>query len=94
MEWLRPGGTIVFTYNNADLPAAAAYAENYFMTYVPKSVLVPLAESIGFETVFSYNAEPAFSIIELQKPGQLKSIKVGQTAGEICYIPFDTYTNT
>lgn len=86
LNWLRPGGTMIFTYNNADLPAAAAYAENYFMTYVPESILVPLAESIGFETVYLYNREPAYSIIELQKPGQLRSIKVGQTAGEIKYI--------
>jgi SAM-dependent methyltransferase len=86
MEWLRPGGTIIFTYNNADLPAAAAYAENYFMTYVPESILVPMAESIGFETVYLHNCEPAYSIIELQKPGELRSIKVGQTAGEIKHI--------
>ena len=86
MEWLRPGGTIIFTYNNADLPAAAAYAESYFMTYVPESVLVPMAESVGFETVYLYNCEPAFSIIELKKAGELRLIKVGQTAGEIKYI--------
>ena len=86
MEWLRPGGIFIFTYNNADLPAAAAYAENYFMTYVPESILIPLAESIGFETVFVYNCEPAYSIIELRKPGQLQSIKGGQTIGEIKHI--------
>ena len=83
MSWLRPGGKIVFTYNNADLPAAAAYAENFFMTYVPKSILQPMAESIGFETVYTYDREPAFSIIEFQKPGNLKSIKLSQTMGEI-----------
>lgn len=83
MDWLRPGGHIIFTYNNADLPAAAAYAESYFMTYVPESILVPMAESVGFETGYLYNSGPAFSIIELRKPGELKSIKVGQTAGEI-----------
>jgi len=86
MLWLRPGGSMIFTYNNADLPAAAAYAENYFMTYVPESVLVPIAESIGFETVYLYNREPAYSIIELRKPGELRSIKVGQTTGEIKHI--------
>jgi SAM-dependent methyltransferase len=83
MEWLRPGGKIVFTYNNADLPAAAAYAENFFMTYVPKSMLQPMAESLGYETTFSFDTEPAFSIIEFKKPGQLKSIKLSQTSGEI-----------
>jgi len=83
MNWLRPGGKIIFTYNNADLPAAAAYAENFFMTYVPKTILQPMAESLGFETTFSYDADPAFSIIEFKKTGQLKSIKLSQTSGEI-----------
>jgi SAM-dependent methyltransferase len=83
MDWLRPGGKIVFTYNNADLPSAAAYAENFFMTYVPKGILQPMAESLGFETTFSYDFDPAFSIIEFKKPGQLKSTKLSQTAGEI-----------
>lgn len=86
IEWLRPGGTMIFTYNNADLPAAAAYAENYFMTYVPESILIPLAESIGFEVTYVYNSEPAYSVIEINKPGSLKSIKVGQTFGEIKHI--------
>lgn len=82
-KWLRPGGKIIFTYNNADLPAAAAYAENYFMTYVPKSMLIPLAESLGFETIFSFDVEPAYSLIEFKKPGQLTSIKASQAVGEI-----------
>jgi SAM-dependent methyltransferase len=85
LEWLRPGGSIIFTYNNADLPAAAAYAETYFMTYVPKSILIPMAESVGFETVFSFDLDPAFSCIEFKKPGTLHSIKTGQTLGEIKY---------
>jgi len=83
MDWLRPGGKIVFTYNNADLPSAAAYAESFFMTYVPKGILQPMAESLGFETTFSYDFDPAFSLIEFKKPGQLKSTKLAQTAGEI-----------
>jgi len=83
IEWLRPGGKIVFTYNNADLPAAAAYAENFFMTYVPKSILQPMAESLGYETTFSFDSDPAFSMIEFKKPGQLQSIKLAQTFGEI-----------
>lgn len=83
LEWLRPGGKIIFTYNNADLPAAAAYAETYFMTYVPKSILIPMAESIGFETVHSFDMEPAFSIIEFKKPGELNTIKASQVLGEI-----------
>lgn len=83
MTWLRPGGKIIFSYNNADLPSAASYAENFFMTYVPKSILVPMAESIGYTTTFTYDDDPAYSIVEFQKPGELKSIKLSQVSGEI-----------
>jgi SAM-dependent methyltransferase len=83
LKWLRPGGRIIFTYNNADLHAAAAYAESYFMSYVPKSILIPMAESIGFETVFSFDMDPAFSVIEFKKPGELTTIKASQVLGEI-----------
>lgn len=82
-KYLRPGGKIIFTYNNADLPAGASYAESFWMSYVPKSLLIPLAESLGFETAFSFDMEPAFSMIELKKSGDLKSIKLSQTMGEI-----------
>ena len=81
--WLRPGGKIIFTYNNADLPAGAAYAENYFMSYVPKSLLIPMVESIGYVISFTWDHEPAFSVIELTKPGTLKSIRASQALGEI-----------
>jgi SAM-dependent methyltransferase len=83
MEWLRPGGTIIFTYNNADLSTSAGLAESYFMTYVPESILVPMAESIGFETVISYNSDPSHSFIEFKKPGVLNSLKASQALGEI-----------
>lgn len=82
-KYLRPGGKIIFTYNNADLPAGASYSESFWMSYVPKSLLVPLAESLGFKTVYSFDMDPAFSMIELQKTGDLKSIKLSQAMGEV-----------
>lgn len=86
MSWLRPGGSMLFTYNNCDLPAAASYAESYFMSYVPKSLLIPMCESLGFEISASYDHEPAFSWIEIRKPGHLQTVKIRQTLGEIKYM--------
>lgn len=83
MDWLRPGGTMIFTYNNADLPAGAAYAESYFMSYVPKSLLVPMCESLGFTVIGTHDFEPAFCWIEIQKPGTLTTVKAHQALGEI-----------
>lgn len=83
MEWLRPGGTILFTYNNADMSASAGMCESYFMTYVPKSMLVPMAESIGFSVVESFDFHPSTSWIEFRKPGVLQTVKAHQALGEI-----------
>ena len=85
MAWLRPGGTMLFTYNNADLSASAGLCENYFMSYVPKSMLIPLAESLGFVVSACYDFLPSTSWIELQKPGVLKTVKAHQALGEIKY---------
>jgi SAM-dependent methyltransferase len=85
MEILRPGGTMLFTYNNADMPAAAGLAESYFMTYVPRSMLVPLVESMGFAIVEARDYYPSTSWLEIQKPGKLQTVKAHQALGEIKY---------
>lgn len=83
MQWLRPGGIILFTYNNADLSGSAGLTENYFMTYVPKSILVPMSESLGFEVKDCFDFLPSTSWIELKKPGTLSTVKAHQALGEI-----------
>jgi SAM-dependent methyltransferase len=83
LDWLRPGGVMLFTYNNADVPAAATYAENYYMSYVPKNMLIPLCESLGYQVIQTHDSEPAVSWIEIRKPGELSTIKAGQALGEI-----------
>lgn len=82
-QWLRPGGIMLFTYNNADISASAGLAEDYFMTYVPKSMLVPMIESLGFEIVDAQDHWPSTSWIEIKKPGTLKTVKAHQALGEI-----------
>lgn len=84
-DWLKAGGSMIFTYNNADLPISASYAENYFMTYVPKSMLIPMCESMGFEVVASEDFLPSTSWIEIKKPGVLNTSKAHQTIGRIKY---------
>jgi SAM-dependent methyltransferase len=85
MELLRPGGIMLFTYNNADIPAAAGLAESYYMTYVPKSMLIPLIESLGFKVLETKDFVPSTSWIEIKKPGRLETIKAHQALGEIKY---------
>ena len=69
MTWLRPGGVVLFTYNNADMSPSAGLSEGYFMTYVPKSLLIPLVESLGYEVIASRDFDPSTSWIEIKKAG-------------------------
>lgn len=80
---LRPGGTFMFSYNNGDMPASAAYAESYFMSYIPKSILIPLCELVGFEITHAFDVKPTLSWIEIKKPGDLSTIKEHQVLGVI-----------
>ena len=85
-ELLRPGGTLMFSYNNADMPAPAAYADSYYMSYVPKSKLIPMCKQCGFTVTSSTDLDPAVSWVELAKPGELKMIKAHQVLGEIKWV--------
>ena len=38
---LRPGGIFMFSYNDGDRSGGAGMAENFFMSYMPKSMLIP-----------------------------------------------------
>lgn len=80
---LRPGATIMFSYNNGDMPAGAAYADSYFMSYLPKSMLVPMCQSLGYEVTASFDFEPAVSWLEITKPGVLTTTKAHQALGVI-----------
>lgn len=84
-ELMRPGGTFMFSYNNGDTEAGAGYAESYFMSYIPKSMLIPLCESIGFEIVYTRDIMESMAIswIEIRKPGELKTVKAHQVLGEL-----------
>lgn len=85
-ELLRPGGIFMFSYNNTDRHEQAGYAEGFWMSYMPKSMLVPMCESLGFEVVHTQDVRgegTAVSWIEVKKPGELKTVKAHQVLGEI-----------
>ena len=80
---LRPGGVFMFSYNDGDTPSGAGIAESFFQTYMPKSILIPLCRSLGFEIANEYDYEAITSWIEIKKPGTLHTIKAHQVLGEI-----------
>jgi Methyltransferase domain len=83
MSLLRPGGVFMFSYNNGEMVAGAGHAENFFMTYIPKTMLLSLIYSLGFEVVDAKDFHPAVSWVEVRKPGELNTIKANQVLGKI-----------
>jgi hypothetical protein len=67
------------------MPAGAGYAETYFMSYVPKSLLVAMCEGLGFTITNTHEFDPAIAWIEIKKPGTLKTVKASQALGEVKY---------
>lgn len=82
-EILRPGGVFMFSYNDGDRSGGAGMAESFFMSYMPKSMLIPLCESLGYEIVTDEARDMSVSWLEIRKPGKLETVKAHQVMGEI-----------
>ena len=82
-DLLRPGGIFLFSYNNGDTPAGAGMAENVAQTYMPKSLLIPICKSLGYEIAAEFDYTPNISWLEVKKPGTLHTVKAHQVLGEI-----------
>lgn len=89
IKLLRPGGIIMFSYNNTDMYDSAKTSENGIMSSIPKKKLIELIKNIGFEIIKHQDTpnEDFFikniSYIEIKKPGLLHSIKSKQVVGTI-----------
>ena len=83
MGLLRPGGTIMFTFNDCDNPKNIQLAERNFRTYTPKRLLTDIIHRIGFSITFSYDASFNFSWMEIKKPGNIDTIRGGQSLASV-----------
>lgn len=80
---MRPGGTLIMTYNNCDRSQGVGLAERGFMCYTPRKHIQQHAESVGFESTFEHNGLGDLSWLEFVKPGKIESIRGGQTLAKI-----------
>jgi hypothetical protein len=80
---LRPGGSVILTYNNCDRAHGVRLAEQNFMTYVPLRLLKPIIEQIGYTNISNRHCSGDADILELVKPGNLSTIRGGQTLAKI-----------
>jgi SAM-dependent methyltransferase len=78
MNLLRPGGVMMFSFNNCDIPEFAEFAERGARAWMPKTLLIKTCNELGFTIIQDTN-----TWIEIRKPGELKTVKAHQVLGEI-----------
>jgi hypothetical protein len=84
---LRPGGSVLMTYNNCDLAHGVIRAEHTWMLYTPRRLIERHATELGFELVQAYDGKGDVSWLELRKPGDITSIRGGQTLAKVLVKP-------
>ena len=94
LDLLRPGGTLLFTYNDCDNAHNIRSFENNFRQFTPGSMMVTMAEEIGYHVRF--RTQSIHGWMELKKPGELATIRGGQSLGRVIHSeePGDTDKKT
>jgi hypothetical protein len=82
-QQLRPGGVAVFTFNDCDFAQGVLLSEQNFMCYTPGTEVVSHASSIGFEILDRHRGQGDLAWLEIKKPGEIESIRGGQTLAKI-----------
>ena len=82
-EIMRPGASLLFTYNNCDYSEAVMLVENRTRCYTPGSEVKQRLIEIGFEIDYEKNFSDAVHWIKATKPGILTSFKGGQSLARI-----------
>jgi SAM-dependent methyltransferase len=84
---LRPGGTFIMTYNNCDQSHGIGLAERSWMCYTPQRLIVAAAADAGLELVLATDKPGDLSWIEFVRPGELETLRGGQSLAKIIAIP-------
>lgn len=80
---LRPGGTLIMTYNNCDRAHGVGLAERNWMLYTPKRLILEHAFALGYELADECDASGDVSWLELKRSGDIDSLRGGQTLAKI-----------
>jgi hypothetical protein len=86
-EKLRPGGSVIMTYNNCDLAYGVIRAEHLSMLYTPRRLIEQHIRELGFELTHAHDGKGDVSWLELRKPGDIVSIRGGQTLAKVLAKP-------
>lgn len=80
---LRPGGVLIMTFNDCDRMPGVVLVESHYACYTPGRLITGLVESIGFDRVHTWHDNGPSTFLEIRKPGELTSLRGGQTLAKI-----------
>lgn len=90
---LKPGGVLIMTFNNCDHVGALDLVDNNYACYATEKIIRDMAVRQNYEIDFFWDRQEAPGAwIELRKPGQLTSLRAGQTLAKI--VPMHKHPDT
>lgn len=84
---LRPGGSFIMTYNNCDRAHGVGLSERSWMCYTPQRLIIGAASNAGLELVSAVDEPGDLSWIEFVRPGEIETLRGGQSLAKIIAIP-------
>lgn len=82
-DLLKPGGHMIFTFNDCDLPHNINLVEGGFKYYTPGRLVKHYLENTGFTVLKQFRETYGMAWFEVEKPGKLESIKGSQVLATI-----------
>jgi SAM-dependent methyltransferase len=86
-EKLSPGGMLIITINDCDRAPGVKLVESKWCYYTPLSLVLELAQHLNYQVEFVWKDAGPATWIELRKPGELTSLRGGQTLAKILAKP-------
>lgn len=82
-DLLRPGGVLMFGFNNCITSNLIDHCEDQKISYYNVNKLKQLVEKIGYEIVALTDYDGFGSFAEIKKPGELTTSKLHQALGKV-----------
>ena len=88
MKVLRPGGVVVFTYNNCNYPKGVDKVDEMYYCYTTDTQIKQMCIQLGYDIIKSFDKgydelDMGISWLEIKKPGTRNTIRASETMGII-----------
>jgi len=88
---LRPGGVVVFTYNNCNYPKGVDKVDEMYYCYTTDTQIKQMCIQLGYDIIKSFDKgydelDMGISWLEIKKPGTRNTIRLKETMGIIKHL--------